>query len=129
MFIKVLFKINIEFLNKISHLYDKKILSVISSFNLTQIMPEHTMSCVSCYSVTLIDLNFVSSTKLMAFSFAQQFLPWLMLITLVFTTKSPKESIKSVPRNIWQYSLADWDSAAELLDCIEWDSLLYTIRC
>ena len=29
-----------------------------------------------------------------------------------------------VPRKIWHYSHANWDQANELLDCIEWDSLL-----
>ena len=33
-------------------------------------------------------------------------------------------STKVTPRLIWRYSLADWDRAAELLDCIEWDPLL-----
>lgn len=40
------------------------------------------------------------------------------------STTNPIKSTKAVPRKIWRYSLADWDRAAELLDCIEWDSLL-----
>ena len=45
-------------------------------------------------------------------------------LQLTFTIASLKKLAKSVPRKVWRYSLADWQKAAELLECTEWDSIL-----
>ena len=45
-------------------------------------------------------------------------------LQLVFTTSHPKRCKKSSIRRVWQYSLADFDRAAELLDSVDWDSIL-----
>ena len=45
-------------------------------------------------------------------------------LTLTFSISSSKKSTKLITRQIWRYSSADWDRAAEMLDSIEWDNLL-----
>ena len=114
---------NVDFSVKMSPLYNK-LLSISSSFNLTQIVSEPTR--VSCFSKTLIDLIFVSSinciqscTTVPPLANADHY--GLQLIFSIASSRTPSET---VPRNVWRYHLADWDKAAELLDSIEWDSLL-----
>ena len=34
--------------------------------------------------------------------------------------------MKPITRKVWRYVHADWEKAEELLNCIEWDSLLST---
>ena len=50
-----------------------------------------------------------------------------MQITLdysLFTTSHPKCWTKSTMLEVWYYSLAEFDCAVELLDFVDWDSLL-----
>ena len=101
-----------------------KLLSVVSSFNLSQVVTEPTR--VSNFSSTLIDLIFVSSinyvqscTTIPALANADHF-----GLRLIFSTIVHKTSPSSISRKVWRYSLADWNRAAEILDSIDWDSLL-----
>ena len=113
---------NIDFLVPSTSLYFK-LLSVVSSFNLSQIVSEPTR--VSSSLSTLIDLIFVSSivsvqscVTVPPLANADHF-----GLQLVFTTSHPKRCKKSSTRRVWQYSLADFDRAAELLDSVDWDSI------
>lgn len=114
---------NVDFLSKVSPLYSK-LLSIVSSFDLTQIVSEPTR--ITPHSTTLIDLIFVSSVDLV--KFCKTISPLANAdhcgLQLLFTIKSPKTSEKAVPRKVWRYSLADWQKAAEMIECIEWDSIL-----
>ena len=114
---------NIDFLTH-SHPFYQKLLSVVSSFNLTQIVSEPTR--VTNHSSTLIDLIFVSSlitvqscTTIPPLANADHF-----GLHLIVCTKFPKKRAESVPRKVWRYSLADFDRAAEMLESIEWNTLL-----
>ena len=111
------------FLDPHSCLYSK-LLSVVSSFNLTQIVSEPTRVTES--SSTLIDLIFVIPTVIVKYCST---LPPLANadhygLQLIMTTKSPVKRSKPVSRRIWRYTLADFNRAAELLDTIEWTNLL-----
>lgn len=115
---------NINYLDKNTPLYNK-LLSLVSSFCLTQIVNEPTR--VTLTSETLIDLFFVSPTIVVQSCIT---IPPLanadhlgLSIKLSLAAKNFKPST-SLPRKIWRYSRADWDRAIELIDCIEWDSLL-----
>ena len=114
---------NIDFFVSNTPLYNK-LLSVVSSFNLTQVVSEPTH--VTATSSTLIDLIFVSS---IIFVKSCTTIPPLANadhrgLKFVFSIGSSKNSTKPITRRVWRYSLADWDKAAEILDCIEWDALL-----
>ena len=114
---------NVNFLSKVSPLYSK-LLSVVSSFNLTQIVSEPTR--ITPHSATLIDLIFVSSVHLVKFCktispLANADHCGLQLIFAITLLRKPE---KAVPRKVWRYSLADWQKAIELIECIEWDSIL-----
>ena len=114
---------NVDFLVPHSCLYSK-LLSVVSSFNLTQIVSEPTRVTES--SSTLIDLIFVSPTVIVK---QCSTLPPLANadhygLQLIVSTKSQMKRSKPVTRRIWRYTLADFDRAAELFDTIEWTNLL-----
>ena len=96
----------------------------MSSFNLTQIVSEPTR--VTGSSSTLIDLIFVTPTVIVKHCST---LPPLANadhygLQLIMSTKAQVKRSKPVTRRIWRYALADFDRAAELLDTIEWTSLL-----
>ena len=114
---------NIDLLASHSCLYSK-LLSVVSSFNLTQIVSEPTR--VTGSSSTLIDLIFVTPTVIVKHCST---LPPLASadhygLQLIMSTKAQVKRSKPVTRRIWRYALADFDRAAELLDTIEWTNLL-----
>ena len=114
---------NIDFISKLSPLYHK-LLSIVSSFNLTQVVTEPTR--VTSSTMTLIDLIFVSSINsvkscvtVSPLANADHF-----GLQLILSISSLRRLQKSVPRKLWRYSLADWQKAAELLECVEWDLIL-----
>ena len=79
-------------------------------------------------SSTLIDLVFVSSvhdvkscTTIPSLENADHYGLWI-----AFSTTSCKCIMEPITRKVWHYAHADWEKAEELLDCIEWDSLLST---
>ena len=114
---------NIDFFVSNTPLYNK-LLSVVSSFNLTLVVSEPTR--VTGTSSTLIDIIFVSS---IIFVKSCTTIPPLANadhrgLKFVFSIGSSKNSTKPITRRVWRYSLADWDKTAEILDCIEWDALL-----
>ena len=116
---------NINYLVPTTPLYHK-LLSIVS-FNLVEVVSEPTH--VTNYSSTLIDPIFVSSTvsvqsckTVPSLANADHFGLWL-----VFSTAAPKR-LKTVNRQIWQYSLADFDRADEILDSMDWDAL-HTSGC
>ena len=43
---------------------------------------------------------------------------------LIISTTSPVQRSKPVTRKVWRYALADFNRAAELLDTVDWTSLL-----
>ena len=95
---------------------------VVSSFNLTQIVPE-PMRITNC-SATLIDLIFASSpsqveTRSTIPSSCQCRPQWSPI-----AIKSSKRSVWGVPRKIRKYSLANLDSMADYLDNIDWNLVL-----
>ena len=114
---------NIDFSVPCTCLY-RKLFSVISSFNLTQVVSEPTR--VSKSSSSLIDLIFVSSVVSVL---SCTTVPPLANgdhygLQLLFTMPFHSYQVKRFTRKVWQYALADFDRANELLDTIDWDSLL-----
>ena len=114
---------NIDFLSPPNFLYNK-LLSVMSSFNLSQVISEPTRVVNDCSS--LIDLAFVSVPGTVQLC---ETIPPLgnsdhLGIHLIMSTKLKMNSQKSQLRNIWRYNLADFDQAMELLDSMEWETLL-----
>ena len=93
---------NIDFFAQTTSLYFK-LLSVVSCFNLTQVVSEPT--CVTDTSLANADHHGL----------------WI-----AFSTTSRKCIMKPITRKVWRYAHADWEKAEELLNCIEWDSLLST---
>ena len=107
-----------------------KLLSIVSSFNLTQVVSEPTHVCIkylilhsqwSCFSYlyTINCLCIQSFTTIPPFANADHF-----GLQLVFTISHPKRWTKSTTRKVWHYSLAEFVCAAEFLDSADWDSLL-----
>ena len=113
---------NVDFLCSSSLYY--KLLSVVSSFNLTQIVTEPTR--ISKTTSTLIDLIFVSS--LVEVKLCSTIPPLAnadhLGLHLVVATSLRAKKPKPVTRKIWRYAFADFDQAMELLDAIEWTSTL-----
>ena len=114
---------NIDFLCTYSPFYNK-ILSVVSSFNLLQIVSEPTR--VSKNTATLIDLVFVSSPLQVE---SCSTIPPLANsdhngIQLHVLLKCPKRKEKITPRKVWKYSLTDYDTMAVLLSDVDWDQVL-----
>ena len=75
---------------------------------------------------TLIDLAFVSTRRMVQFC---ETIPPLansdhLGIYLHLSNKLCKNIQKPQTRKIWQYNLADFDQAVELLEAIEWEHLL-----
>ena len=115
---------NIDFFVSNTPLYNK-LLSVVSSFNLTQVVSEPTR--VTATSSTLIDLIFVSS---IIFVKSCTTIPPLANadhcgLKFVSSIGSSKNSTKAITRRVWRYSLADWDKAAEILDWIVLSGMLF----
>ena len=103
-----------------------KLLSVVSSFNLSQVVTEPTR--VSNSVSSLIDLIFVSSS-VSVIKFSYTTIPPLAnadhyRLHLSLSTQSCRSRSIKVNRKIWRYDLADFDRAMELLDSVEWDSIL-----
>ena len=101
-----------------------KLLSIVSSFNLTQIVTEPTR--ISKTTSTLIDLIFVSpSVKVKLCSTIPPLANADHLgLHLIVTASSLTRKPKPVTRKILRYALADFDRAMELLDTVEWTSTL-----
>ena len=98
--------------------------SVVSSFNLTQVVSEPTH--ITNSSATLIDLIFASSPFQVE---SCSTIPPLANsdhngLQLTISVKSSKRAVKGVPRRIWKYSLADFDSMADYLESIDWNLVL-----
>ena len=96
----------------------------MSSFNLTQVISEPTRIVNDCSS--LIDLAFVSIPGMVQ---SCKTIPPLgnsdhLGIHLTMTTKLKKNPLKPQLRKVWRYNLADFNQAVELLDSVEWKSLL-----
>ena len=113
---------NIDFICANTSLYHK-LLSVMSSFNLTQIVTEPTR--ITSNSATLIDLIFVATPTLVKSCLT---IPPLSNsdhngLQLLVTIKSPKRSEKPTPRKIWKYALANFDSITSRLENTDWDKI------
>ena len=114
---------NIDFLSPLNFLYNK-LLSVMSSFNLTQVVSKPTRIVNDCSS--LIDLAFVSVPGMVQ---SCETIPPLansdhLGIHLIMPTKLKKNPLKPQLQKVWRYNLADFSQAVELLDSIEWEALL-----
>ena len=101
-----------------------KLLSVTSSFNLSQVVSEPTR--VFNNSCTLIDLVFVSSisqvlscTTIPSLSNSDHYGLQLML-----SLKAPKKQTKSLVRKVWSYSHANHTAISDSLNDVDWDQLL-----
>ena len=99
-------------------------MSVMSSFSLSQVMSEPTR--VVSNSSSLIDLAFVSFLGMVQLC---ETLPPLansdhLGVHLKLSARIRKSTPKPHVRRIWRYNYADFDKAMELLDEIEWESLL-----
>ena len=94
-----------------------------SSFNLTQVVSEPT--CVSNNTSTLIDLvlyhqlSLCSHVLLFPLANVDHF-----GLQLMFTTSQTLDKVYYKEIKVWHYSLAEFDRAAELLESVDWDSLL-----
>ena len=96
----------------------------MSSFNLSQIVSEPTR-IVNSIS-TLIDLAFTSTRRMVQLC---ETIPPLansdhLGIHLVLSIRLCKNIQKPQTRKIWQYKLADFDQAVELLESVEWENQL-----
>ena len=96
----------------------------MSSSYLSQIVSEPTRVVNS--TSTLIDLEFVSTRRMVQLC---ETIPPLansdhLGIYLHLSNKLCKNIQKPQTRKIWQYNLADFDQAVELLEAIEWEHLL-----
>ena len=102
----------------------QKLLSIVTSFILTQVVKDPIRVCNS--SSTLIDLIFVSPS--VNVNLCSTIPPLLnsdhLGLHLCMSMKCLKKRSKSIVRKIWRYSQADFDRAAKLLDVIEWDQIL-----
>ena len=97
----------------------------MSSFCLSQIVSEPTRIVNS--TSTLIDLAFTSTHRMVQLC---ETIPPLansdhLGIHLILSIKLHKNNIqKPQTRKVWQYNLANFDQAVELLESIEWENLL-----
>ena len=114
---------NIDFLSSCTSLY-RKLVSIMSSFNLHQIVSEPTR--ISNLCSTLIDLIFVSSSV-----FVKQCntIPSLanadhLGLHLDISSSSVPAKPKPVAKKIWRYNLGDFERAAELLESVEWSLMI-----
>ena len=110
---------NVDCLSPFTCLY-RKLLSVVSFFNLSQVVKEPTR-VASTYS-TLIDLIFVSPSVCVNQCHT---IPPLansdhLGLHLDISSVLPPKRMKPVIRQIWRYALGDFEKAAELLETIEW---------
>ena len=117
---------NIDFFCASNPLYHK-LLSVVSSFNLEQVVTEPTR--VFKNSATLIDLIFVSSPAQVESCLTT---PPLANsdhngLQLTASIKAPKRLERIVPRKFWKYSIADFDAITNCLDNVDWN-LIFTAR-
>ena len=115
---------NIDFFCASNPLYHK-LLSIVSSFNLEQVVTEPTR--VFKNSATLIDLIFVSSPAQVESCLTT---PPLANsdhngLQLTASIKAPKRLERIVPRKFWKYSIADFDAITNCLDNVDWN-LIFT---
>ena len=114
---------NIDYFCTQSSLFSK--LSLISSsIDLTQVVSEPTR--VSDHTCTLIDLIFVSSRSQVI---SCETIPALANsdhygLHLIQSIKTSKKQSKIPPRTTWRYSDANFVKIADLLDEVDWDSIL-----
>ena len=95
----------------------------MSSFNLSQIVSEPTRIVNS--TSTLIDLAFTSTRRMVQLC---ETIPPLTTSQFWSSWYPPcliHQAMQEYPKGkIWQYKLADFDQAVELLESVEWDNLL-----
>ena len=101
-----------------------KLLSVTSSFNLSQVVSEPTR--VTHNSCTLIDLAFVSSPSQVL---SCSTIPHLANsdhngLHLTISIKSPRKHNIPILRKIWKYTEADYYAISQCLDEVDWDLIL-----
>lgn len=113
---------NVNFLDSSSCLYHS-LLTILSSFNLTQVVQKPTRMAPSG-TATLIDLALMSAPDSLR---KCDVIPPLSNSDHngVELTISWRRTIqRSRPRPIWKYSLADFDRACHELQNVDWDALL-----
>ena len=113
---------NVDFCNS-SHILYQKLLTILSSFSLTQVVPSptHTTSCTG--KSTLIDLALVSSPAAVDCSVIPPIgsSDHLGIQLIIRNQRSAK--CTGPPRLMWRYTAADWDRACELLNSIDWNEI------
>ena len=101
-----------------------KLSCVTSSLNLSQIVTEPTR--ISGHTCTPINLVFVSSPSQIV---SCETIPALANsdhygVQIIHSINSSKRQNKIPPRRIWRYADADFVEIADLLDEVDWDSLM-----
>ena len=113
---------NVDFCNSSQILY-QKLLTILSSFSLSQVVPSptHTTSCTG--KSTLVDLALVSSPAAVDCSVIPPIgsSDHLGIPLIIRNQRSAKCAGPS--KLIWRYTAADWDRTCELLNSIEWNDI------
>ena len=107
-----------------SHPLFSHLCNILYSFSLTQAVQEDTYTSPQG-NTSLIDLALVSETSLLS---SCNVIPPLgtsdhngIQCSFKWKTNNP---LKANARKVWRYKLADFDTANNLLDSIDWDNLL-----
>ena len=114
---------NIDFCNP-SHILYQRLLTILSSFSLTQVVPSPTHTSSTGKS-TLIDLALVSSPAKVDCSVIPPISNSDHLgVQLTIDLRIPPAGKHTgTPRHIWRYSAAKWEKACELLNAFDWDQI------
>ena len=113
---------NVDFCNP-SHALYQKLLTILSSFSLTQVVPSptHTTPCTG--KSTLIDLALVFSPAAVDCSVIPP-IGNSGHLGVHLTIRNQRSAKCTGPsRSIWRYSAADWDRTCELLNSIDWNEI------
>ena len=112
---------NIDFCNPSHNLY-QRLLTILSSFSLTQVVPSPThTSCTG--NSTLIDLALVSSPAKVNCSVIPPIGTSDHLGVKLTIKTSAASKHTGAQRLIWRYSAADWEKACEMLNIYDWDQI------
>ena len=106
-----------------SHVLYQKLLTILSSFSLTQVVPSptHTTPCTG--KSTLIDLALVFSPAAVDCSVIPPIGNSGHLGVHLTIRNQRSAKCTGLSRSIWRYSAADWDRACELLNSIDWNEI------
>ena len=115
---------NVDYNNSSHPLFANLCTNIVNSFSLTQVVPSNTHFSPSGAG-SLIDLAFISCQSSL---YSCSTIPPLGTsdhygFELALKWKLPNVS-KTQPRTIWRYDHADFQTANELLETVDWESLI-----